>query len=290
MSEIPTRATVAVLGAGLMGSAIAAQYVTAGYHVRVTTSPSTSADEAVDRVRRHTNDGCADVEWCATVTDAATDAAIVVESLPEVLEVKQAQLGEAQTACPSAILCTNTSSLMIGDIAAALADPGRLVGTHYLNPPAAFPVVELVAGPSTSPTTYSGIEAVLRAMGQTPIRVRKDASGFVINRLQFAFLREAVSLVDEGIVSADDLDIVVRDGLARRWSKAGPFTVVAMGGPALFTRVAAQVWPHLSNATAPNDGVSRRSFDAAELERVRADVRRELLATSAARAQNIEIP
>jgi 3-hydroxybutyryl-CoA dehydrogenase len=282
MSEAKPGATIAVLGAGLMGAAIAAQYLAAGYRVRVTTSQSTSAVEAVNRVRRQLDNGRGDVEWCRTVTEAVTEAAIVVESLPEVLDVKQAQLSEAQKACPAAILCTNSSSLLIGDIAAALADPSQLVGTHYLNPPAAFPVVELIAGPRTSPEAYSTVETVLRAMGHTPIRVRKDAPGFVINRLQFAFLREAVSLVDEGIVSAEDLDIVVRDGLARRWSKAGPFTVVAMGGPELFTRVAAQVWPHLSSATAPTDGVSRRTFDAGELESIRADVRSELLAIAAA--------
>jgi 3-hydroxybutyryl-CoA dehydrogenase len=282
MSDVMPGATVAVLGAGLMGSAIGAQYVSAGYRVRVTTSTSTSAAEAVHRVQRHLDDGHGNVEWCSTVTEAAADAAIVVESLPEVLDVKQAQLSEAQKASPNAILCTNTSSLLIGDIAAALTDPGQLVGTHYLNPPAAFPVVELIAGPQTSSTVYSTIETVLRAMSQTPIRVRKDASGFVINRLQFAFLREAVALVDQGIVSAEDLDIVVRDGLARRWSQAGPFTVVAMGGPELFARVATQVWPHLSNATVPSGGVGRRTFDADELERIRAEVRRELLAISAA--------
>ena len=154
------------------------------------------------------------------------------------------------------------------------------MGTHYLNPPAAFPVVELIAGPRTSPEAYATVETVLRAMGQTPIRVRKDAPGFVINRLQFAVLREAVALVDEGIVSAEDLDIVVRDGLARRWSQAGPFTVAAMGGPELFARVATQVWPHLSNATAPSDGVARRTFDGDELERIRARVRHDLLAMS----------
>lgn len=285
MGEVMPGATVAVLGAGLMGSAIAAQYVSAGYRVRVTTSTATSAAEAVHRVQRHLDDGHGNVEWCSTVTEAAADAAIVVESLPEMLDVKQAQLSEAQKASPNAILCSNTSSLLIGDIAAALTDPGQLVGTHYLNPPAAFPVVELIAGPQTSSTVYSTIETVLRAMSQTPIRVRKDASGFVINRLQFAFLREAVALVDEGIVSAEDLDIVVRDGLARRWSKVGPFTVVAMGGPELFARVATQVWPYLSNATVPTNGVGRRTFDADELERTRAEVRRELLAISAAHQQ-----
>lgn len=283
MAEVGPAATVAVLGAGLMGSAIAAQYAAAGYHVRITTSTSTPAAEALDRVQRHLENARVDVAWCASVPEAAAEAAIVVESLPELLDVKQEQLCEAQKTAPNAILCTNTSSLLIGDIARALADPGQLVGTHYLNPPAAFPVVELIAGPQTSSTVYSTVETVLRAMDLAPIRVRKDASGFVINRVQFALLREAVSLVDEGIVSAEDLDIVVRDGLARRWSLAGPFTVTAMGGPDLFTRVATQVWPHLSNATAPSGGVIRRTFDTDELERIRAEVRRELLAISAAR-------
>ena len=141
------------------------------------------------------------------------------------------------------------------------------MGTHYLSPPAAFRVVELIAGPQTSPAVYSTVETVLQQMGQTH-QGRKDASGFVINRLQFAFLREAVALVDEGIVSAEDLDTVVRDGLARRWSQAGPFTIVAMGGPDLFGRVAAGVWPHLSTAQVPTDGVSRRTFSAGELERI----------------------
>jgi 3-hydroxybutyryl-CoA dehydrogenase len=278
MGEVKRGATVAVLGAGLMGSAIAAEYLAAGYQLRVTTSRSTSAAEAVERVRRHLDDDRGDVRWCESVAEAASGASIVVESLPEVLEVKQQQLCAAQNASPEAILCTNTSSLSIGDIACALTDPGQLVGTHYLNPPAAFPVVELIAGPKTSPAVYSTIETVLEAMGQTPIRVHKDAPGFVINRLQFGLLRQAVALVDEGIVSAEDLDIVVRDGLARRWSQAGPFTVVAMGGPKLFAKVAAQVWPHLSNATAPTEGVSRRTFDADELERIRAAVGRRLLA------------
>ncbi|OBH08200.1 hypothetical protein A5695_26485 [Mycobacterium sp. E1747] len=281
MSEIQAPATVAVLGAGLMGSAIAAQYAAAGYRVRVTTSSSTSPVEAVRRVQHHLDDTGAEVQWCGSVAEAAAQAAIVVESLPERLEIKQEQLSAAQKASPDAILCTNTSSLLIGDLAAALTDPSRLVGTHYLSPPTAFRVVELIAGPKTSPAVYSTVEAVLRTMGQKPIRVRKDAPGFVINRLQFGFLREAVALVDEGIVSAEDLDTVVRDGLARRWAQAGPFTVVAMGGSELFARVAAQVWPYLSNATTPRDGVGRRVFEPDELDRIRSAVRSELLALSA---------
>ena len=125
MNEATAGATVAVLGAGLMGSAIAAQYAGAGYQVRVTTSRSTSGDEAVDRVRRHLDGSPADVVACTAVAEAALGASIVVESLPEVLQVKQEQLRAAQETSPGAILCTNTSSLPIGDIAGVLDDPGQ---------------------------------------------------------------------------------------------------------------------------------------------------------------------
>jgi 3-hydroxyacyl-CoA dehydrogenase len=89
--------------------------------------------------------------------------------------------------------------------------------------------------------------------------------------LQFAFLRATVALVDDGVVSAEHIDVVMRDGLAQRWSQAGPFTIAAMGA-ALFARVTAQIGPHLSTAQTPTGGVARRAFTQAEPERTRTQV------------------
>jgi 3-hydroxybutyryl-CoA dehydrogenase len=278
MTDRVSARIAAVLGAGLLGAAIAAEYADAGYRVRITTSPRTKGPDAVARVVRLAQSGETDVAWCPTTAEAVADADVVVESLPEDLLTKQEELKVAQRTAPSALLCTNTSSLRISEIAEALDDPSRFIGTHYLNPPSAFRIVEVVPGEKTSAESEAEAIGILSAMGKTPIRLSRDEPGFVINRIQFALLREATALVDQGIVSAEDLDTVVRDGLARRWSKAGPFTVVAMGGPAVFERVAAQVWPHLSNATAPVDGVSRRSFEETDLGELRVSVRRELVA------------
>jgi 3-hydroxybutyryl-CoA dehydrogenase len=260
---------VAVLGAGLMGSAIAAEYAAGGHGVRVTTSPATTAEVAMERVaahldqlqRRAAEPLVVEVEWAATTAEAVAGADLVVESLPEVAELKTAELAAAQAVVPGAILASNTSSLSLDALGAGLADPSRLIGTHYLNPPLAFRVLELVQGPATDPAVTERTAAILRGLGKEPVLVRRDVPGFVLNRLQMALLREAVELVDDGVVSAADLDRMMREGLGRRWSAVGPFGTVALGGPATFRRVAEQLFPVLSRSQQPPESLERLGLD-----------------------------
>jgi 3-hydroxybutyryl-CoA dehydrogenase len=267
MSEAQLR--VAVLGAGLMGSAIAAEYAAGGHSVRVTTSPATTAVVAMDRVvahidqlqRRAAEPLVAEVEWAASTDEAVAGADLVVESLPEVAELKTAELAAAQSVVPGAILASNTSSLSLEALGAGLEDPSRLIGTHYLNPPLAFRVLELVQGPATDPAVTERTAAILRALGKEPVLVRRDVPGFVLNRLQMALLREAVELVDDGVVGAADLDRLIREGLGRRWSAVGPFGTVALGGPATFRRVAEQLYPVLSCSQQPPQSMERLGLD-----------------------------
>jgi 3-hydroxyacyl-CoA dehydrogenase len=276
------RLRVAVLGAGLMGSAIAAEYAAAGHAVRITTSPATSATVALARVAQHLGAagasgaepvlgaaGAADVQWCPTTAEAAAGADLVVESLPEVAAIKAAELAAAQAAAPAAILASNTSSLSLATLGAGLSDPSRLIGTHYLNPPLAFRVLELVEGPTTDPAVAKRMAAILRRIGKLPVPVR-DVPGFVLNRLQMALLREAVELVDGGVVAADDLDRLIREGLGRRWSAVGPFGTVALGGPATFRRVAEQLYPELSRRQDPPASLDRLELDGAGVAVLRA--------------------
>jgi 3-hydroxybutyryl-CoA dehydrogenase len=276
LSEAQLR--VAVLGAGLMGSAIAAEYAACGHSVRVTTSPATTAAVAMERVAGHLDELqrraaeplVAEVEWSASTADAATGADLVVESLPEAAELKIAELAAAQAIVPGAILASNTSSLSLGAIGAGLDDPSRLIGTHYLNPPLAFRVLELVQGPATDPAVTERAAAILRSLGKEPVLVRRDVAGFVLNRLQLALLREAVELVDSGVVGAADLDQLIREGLGRRWSAVGPFGTVALGGPATFRRVAEQLYPVLSRSRQPPDSLDRLGLDEHGVARLRA--------------------
>jgi 3-hydroxybutyryl-CoA dehydrogenase len=95
--------------------------------------------------------------------------------------------------------------------------------------------------------------ATLRQLGKRPVLVDRDVPGFAWNRLQFALLREAVWLVENGVASPDTVDEIVRDGLARRWRFTGPFQTAALGGPATFERIANNLWPELSSATSLQD-------------------------------------
>lgn len=267
---------VTMLGAGQMGAAIAAEYASVGHEIRITTSSRTSPENGIKRV----HDWCpsAKVTWFATTEEACVGADVVIESLAEDLELKRQEFRKAQGVAPNAILGSNTSSLQIGDIASALDDPSKLVGTHYLNPVAGFKVVELVAGDASDPVVFDRFDKLLQSFGKHPIKVKKDAPGFLINRLQFGFLRECVSLVQKGIASAEDIDLLVKEGLAARWALAGPFTIVAMGGPAVFHRVATQVWPHLSNETVPPETIALISLTPDEVAANKARVRETLLA------------
>jgi 3-hydroxybutyryl-CoA dehydrogenase len=145
-----------------------------------------------------------------------------------------------------------------------------VLGTHYLNPPLLMPPVELVAGERTDPTLLVTMTETLQALGKQPVLVRRDVPGFVWNRLQFALLRECVALVDEGVASAEDVDRVVRDGLARRWRRVGPFAAIGLGGVETWNRAGANLVPEISTATSLGDLSRFVSADAEEQERLRA--------------------
>jgi 3-hydroxybutyryl-CoA dehydrogenase len=95
------------------------------------------------------------------------------------------------------------------------------------------------------------MDAILRSLGKIPVRIRRDVPGFVANRLQFALLREALDLVDSGVVAGEELDRLVVEGLGRRWAAVGPLATVALGGPSLFADIAAQLYPVLSQRISP---------------------------------------
>lgn len=251
MQDGPLR--VAVLGAGLMGSQIAADYARNGHTVRVTVSTRTAPREALERVRGFTaSPHDLDLKYATDTEQAAMAADVIVESLPENLSLKQRELARAQRVSPDAILATNTSSLTVGAIGEGLEDPTRLVATHYVNPPWAHPMVEVIPSPATAPAVADAIDEILVALGRVPIRVKRDVPGFVFNRLQFALLREALDLVESGTVTKADLDRIVVEGLGRRWGIVGPLTSAGLGGAELFYSLATRLYPALSVARAPN--------------------------------------
>ena len=250
---------VAIVGAGLMGAQIGSEYALGGHEVRLHARDLTRAQERVDEgfalLENHGLASAVEVRAAAgrvsTAADpgeAASGADLLVESLPEDLGLKAAAIRAALAEAPEAFVATNTSSLSISAIGEAIGAPERTVGTHYLNPPLLMPPVEVIAGERTAPETVDFARETLVALGKLPVVVRRDVPGFVWNRLQFALVRECAWLVEHGVASAEDVDAVMREGLARRWRRVGPLRAVALGGIDTWNRAGRGIVPDLSNA------------------------------------------
>ncbi len=250
---------VVVVGAGLMGSQIGCEYALGGHEVVfVARRPDASTDriDAAFAVAARAGIVPVDVIRAArgrAIVVADLDAVegpvdLVVESVVEDLVPKIAVLRAAASRWPAATLASNTSALSITAMGDGSGAPERTIGTHYWNPPLLMPLVEVVKGERTADRTVEAMRATLSALGKRPVLVENDVPGFIWNRLQLALLREAIWLVEHGVATPATVDEVVRDGLARRWRLTGPFETVALGGPDTFSRIAAHLFPLLSDA------------------------------------------
>lgn len=250
---------VAVAGPGLMGSQIGVEYALGGHEVVFVGRDLAAARERIGRAcavaaeTRLYDDGTVGAarERVTVADDIAAigrDCDLVVESIAEDIAAKGPLLAEAGRIAPHAVLASNTSSLSILAIGEAAGFPERTIGTHYGNPALLMPLVEVVVTGHTRPGTAEPVETALRAMGKRPVRVNKDVPGFLWNRLQLALLREAVWLAENGVAEPEAIDLVVRDAMARRWRQTGPFETAALGGAAIFERIASNLWPELSDA------------------------------------------
>ena len=251
---------VVLLGPGLMGAQIACEYAIGGHDVVVIARRPDTAGERIARgfatAREHGLVTGVEAESAherirITEEPAATENAdIIVESVIEDLIVKQEALEPVVARNPEAIVASNTSSIPITAIGAAIGAGARTIGAHYWNPPLLMPMVEVIRGDETADAVVAQMTATLRELGKRPVLVDRDVQGFAWNRLQLALLREAVWLVENGVASPQTVDEIVRDGLARRWRYTGPFQTAALGGAETFERVARLLWPALSRATA----------------------------------------
>ena len=162
--------------------------------------------------------------------DVVQGAEWVQESLPEDLDTKLEMLGSLERALsPSAIVASSSSSCTPTDLSKSFSFADRFIVAHPLHPVYAVPVVELCGGDRTNPRTVERAVEVMRAVGHQPIVLQGEVAGLVTNRLTAALLREAFDLVTRGIISADDLDILVSRGIALGWTAAGPLATEAIG-------------------------------------------------------------
>lgn len=236
---------IAVIGAGLMGHGIAQEFACAGYRVYLHDITEEQLNNARVQIGKNLtllaeNAVIEEISISATLqrihtttdlTAAAKTADFVVEAVSENLPLKQQIFEELDSLCqPHTILASNTTALMPSQIGVNTKRTDRILNTHYFNPPYLIPLVELIRSPDTSDETVSVTFDLLTAIGKTPAIIDKEALGFVGPRLQAALIREAFAIVEQGIASAETVDLVVRNSFGRRLSVAGPFEVFELAG------------------------------------------------------------
>jgi L-gulonate 3-dehydrogenase len=237
-------AEVAVIGAGLIGRAWAMVFARAGWDVAlhdavpgVANAGLTAVGEGLQALAEQ---GLADdpagaaarVRVAPNLAAALEGASFVQENVPETVDAKRAIFAELDRhAAPDAILASSTSAIVASLFTEQLGGRHRCLVAHPVNPPHLVPLVELVGSPWTVPETIARAQAVYLGVGQVPIVVRREIDGFVLNRLQGALLAEAFRLVGDGVVSPQDLDKTVKDGLGLRWSFMGPFETIELNAP-----------------------------------------------------------
>lgn len=260
--------TVAVIGAGFMGSGIAAELALrapAVEVVRLWDPVEEAAARAVERVQevarilvgagvlseRDATARLGRLRAVPTLESALAGAQYVPEAVPEDLPLKQEVFRQLdRLAPPDAVLASNTSGYDPADLARGLGHPERVVVAHYFGPAYLIPLVEVVPHAGTAEWALARTEAVLSSAGKRTVRLGKFAPGFVANRLQQALFREALFLAREGIATPEAVDEVVRYSFGPRLAALGPFTVADFAGLDVYASLAENVWPTLSAETA----------------------------------------
>ncbi len=263
---------IVVAGAGTMGYSMAQIFARYGYETVVYDLAEAALENARVRIAQGTDNLVDDGEISREEGDSLlagleytcdkscfANCDLMVESIVEKLEIKQAFYREvSELARPDAILASNTSGLSINALASAVAEPERFIGMHWFNPSNIIPLIEIVRADATSDGCAEAVRDVALRIGKKPVVVARDVPGFVANRLQFAVLREALHLVEEGVVDEQGVDDVMRYGLGVRYACLGPLAIADFGGLDTFHHIASYLNADLCNDSEPSRLLTER--------------------------------
>ncbi|MBO9538137.1 3-hydroxyacyl-CoA dehydrogenase [Herbaspirillum sp.] len=236
---------IAVVGAGLIGRAWAIVFARAGFEVAIWDAVPQALQACQQLLRENIGDlashGLIDesvdvvlarIRPAGNLADALQGAALVQENVKETVEVKREIFAEMdRLAGPDTILTSSTSWITTSEFSEHLPGRARMLVAHPVNPPYLVPLVELAPAPWTSPATVERARDIYLRAGQSPVLLKKEITGFLLNRIQGAVLNEALNLYENGYASSEDLDKVLKDGLGLRWSFMGPFETIDLNAP-----------------------------------------------------------
>jgi len=266
----PAVRRAAVIGTGTMGPGMGAVLARAGIAVAM----YDVSEEALDRSKAGVDlaEGVLDqldtpqvdggsIRYTADLADALQDVDFVFEAVPEKLEIKHEVFRDLERHVGAdTILASNTSGIPITKIAEGCEHPERVVGTHWSNPPHLIPMIEVIPGERTNEETVDAAVALVERIGYEAV-VEREVPGFVENRILYAIMREAVDLVDRGIIDADGMDRCVRWGIGYKLAVIGPMELLDMAGLDIYQAVGSYLNPDLSNSTEVSKTITDRTAE-----------------------------
>ena len=268
---------VAVIGNGIMGHGIAEVFATAGHDVVLIGRNQESLEAAIAKINASvdefvargvlregsTKDALARIT-IETSLESAKDAGLVIEALPENLELKIETFGRLDEICSASAILATASGHPVSEMSSRVSRVDRLIATHFWYPPQLLPLVEVCGMPDTSPDVVDRTCRLLRGVGKEPVVIDREIDGFIGNRLQFALLREAWALWADGIASASAIDAVVRQSIGRRLGITGPLESADLGGIETMVSFARFLQPTLNVSAQPPERVAALASSHAE--------------------------
>ena len=248
---------IVVIGTGVMGSGIAAGFIANGADVVLLGRSAARCEQAQGAALKL---AAALVPQAAGLLPARLQTgladgwddwhglSLVIETVAEDLALKQALFAMLDSRVPAQVpIGSNSSGFPISQIAQGLAGAGRMFNLHYFMPAHVVPLVEVVLGAASDPVLGQQVCELFTALGKKPVLVRKDIPGFLANRIQHALMREALSLIEAGIASAEDVDMAVRYSFGFRYAAIGPILQKEISGWDTVCSAARAIYPSLSN-------------------------------------------
>ena len=236
---------ITVLGAGIMGHGVAQLYAQAGYNVRIQARRETSLEKANELItnslkvmvekemltQEKMDQTLANIKYTTDLREAIQDSDFILESIPEVLETKLETYEIIESVVSEkTIIASNTSTFPLKELTQNAKHPERFVITHYFNPPQIVPVVEIAQFEKTDQDVVQVTYDLQKEIGKSPVVLKKEITGFIVNRVQVAFLRECFNLIEQGICTAEDIDIAVKGSMGFKWAFCGPLESQDLAG------------------------------------------------------------
>ncbi|WP_176330270.1 3-hydroxyacyl-CoA dehydrogenase family protein [Oceanobacillus rekensis] len=253
---------ITVLGAGIMGHGAAQLFAQAGKNVRIRARRETSLEKARELItnslkimvekemltQNEMEKTLARITYTTDLLEAIQGADFILESIPEVLEQKLETYEIIESVVSEkTIISSNTSTFPLEELTQEAKHPERFIITHFFNPPQLVPIVEIVQFEKTDEKIVNTTYDLMKEIGKSPVVLKKEITGFIVNRVQVAMLREAFHLMEMGVATAEDIDIAMKGSMGFKWAFCGPMESQDLAGLQTTEAMVGNIMKDLSN-------------------------------------------